>query len=291
MNQYVTGAVIKELRQKNSMTQVQLADRLGVSDKTVSKWETGKGYPDITLLEPIAQAFRVSVAELLSGSPVQNANVSANMLRSQFYVCPICGNVIHSIGEAAITCHGVLLQPEMAEESDEQHKIFIEKAEDEYYVRVQHEMTKTHYISFIAAVSSERIQLVKRYPEEEAEARFKMQGVRKIFFFCNKDGLFSLNVKKGIDDKEAAYSDQEIRRKQEKIMDIFYEFGELMNLDPCDEKVQKAAEELHKITGGQKQVVIEILNDKYWRKAIGVAGGNGSLEFARKVMQEFYQTR
>ena len=291
MNQYVTGAVIKELRQKNSMTQVQLADRLGVSDKTVSKWETGKGYPDITLLEPIAQAFRVSVAELLSGSPVQNANVSANMLRSQFYVCPICGNVIHSIGEAAITCHGVLLQPEMAEESDEQHKIFIEKAEDEYYVRVQHEMTKTHYISFIAAVSSERIQLVKRYPEEEAEARFKMQGVRKIFFFCNKDGLFSLDVKKGIDDKEAAYSDHEIRRKQEKIMDIFYEFGELMNLDPCDEKVQKAAEELHEITGGQKQVVIEMLNDKYWKKAIRVAGGNGSLEFARKVMREFYQTR
>lgn len=291
MNQYVTGAVIKELRQKSNMTQAQLADRLGVSDKTVSKWETGKGYPDITLLEPIAQAFRVSVAELLSGSPVQNANVSANMLRSQFYVCPICGNVIHSIGEAAITCHGVLLQPEMAEESDEQHKIFIEKAEDEYYVRVQHEMTKTHYISFIAAVSSERIQLVKRYPEEEAEARFKMQGVRKIFFFCNKDGLFSLDVKKGIDDKEAAYSDHEIRRKQEKIMDIFYEFGELMNLNPCDEKVQKAAEELHEITGGQKQVVIEILNDKYWKKAIRVAGGNGSLEFARKVMQEFYQTR
>ena len=291
MNQYVTGAVIKELRQKNSMTQVQLAARLGVSDKTVSKWETGKGYPDITLLEPIAQAFRVSVAELLSRSPVQNANVSANMLRSQFYVCPICGNVIHSIGEAAITCHGVLLQPEMAEESDEQHKIFIEKAEDEYYVRVQHEMTKTHYISFIAAVSSERIQLVKRYPEEEAEARFKMQGVRKIFFFCNKDGLFSLDVKKGIDDKEAAYSDHEIRQKQEKIMDVFYQFGELMNLNPCDEKVQKAAEELHEITGGQKQVVIEMLNDKYWKKAIGVAGGNGSLEFARKVMQEFYQTR
>ena len=44
-------------------------------------------------------------------------------------------------------------------------------------------------------------------------------------------------VKKGIDDKEAAYSDHEIRRKQEKIMDVFYQFGELMNLDPCDEKV------------------------------------------------------
>ncbi|HBZ64588.1 MAG TPA: XRE family transcriptional regulator [Lachnospiraceae bacterium] len=199
MNQYVTGAVIKGLRQKNNMTQAQLADRLGVSDKTVSKWETGKGYPDIMLLEPIAQAFQVSVAELLSGSPVQNANVSANMLRSRFYVCPICGNVIHSMGEAAITCHGVLLQPETLEESDEQHKIFIERMEDEYYVRVQHEMTKTHYISFIAAVSSNQIQLVKRYPEEEAEAGFKMQGVRKILIFCNKDGLFSVNVHKGSD--------------------------------------------------------------------------------------------
>lgn len=41
MNQYATGAVIKKLRQKNNMTQAQLADRLGVSDKTVSKWETG----------------------------------------------------------------------------------------------------------------------------------------------------------------------------------------------------------------------------------------------------------
>ena len=103
-------------------------------------------------------------------------------------------------------------------------------------------------------------------------------------------GVFD-GCEKKIDDKEAAYSDYEIRRKQEKIMDIFYEFGELMNLDPCDEKVQKAAEELHEITGGQKQVVIEILNDKYWKKAVRVAGGNGSLEFARKVMREFYQTR
>lgn len=199
MNQYVTGAVIKGLRQKNNMTQAQLADRLGVSDKTVSKWETGKGYPDITLLEPIAQAFQVSVAELLSGSPVQNANVSANMLRSRFYVCPICGNVIHSMGEVAITCHGVLLQPETPEESDEEHKIFIERMEDEYYVRVQHEMTKTHYISFIAAISLNQIQLVKRYSEEEAEARFKMQGVRKILIFCNKDGLFSVTVRKGLE--------------------------------------------------------------------------------------------
>lgn len=50
MNQYVTGAVIKELREKNHMTQAELAVRLCVSDKTISKWETGKGYPDMSLL-------------------------------------------------------------------------------------------------------------------------------------------------------------------------------------------------------------------------------------------------
>ena len=71
MNQYVTGTTIKELREKNKITQVQLSEKLGVSDKTVSKWETGKGYPDITLLEPIADALRVSVAELITGNPVR----------------------------------------------------------------------------------------------------------------------------------------------------------------------------------------------------------------------------
>ena len=151
MNQYVTGAVIKELREKNKMTQLQLAEKLGVSDKTISKWETAKGYPDITLLEPIAEAFRISVTELISGNTIHNANVSANMLRSKFYVCPICGNVIHGMGEASIHCHGILLSPLEAEATDEHHVILIERVEDEYYIRIDHGMTKEHYISFVAA--------------------------------------------------------------------------------------------------------------------------------------------
>ncbi len=151
MNQYVTGAVIRTLREKNKITQLQLAEKLGVSDKTVSKWETAKGYPDITLLESIAEAFRISVTELISGNTIHNANVSANMLRSEFYVCPVCGNVIHSMGEAAIHCHGIQLMPIEAEFTDERHMTFIERVEDEYYVRIDHGMTKGHYISFVAA--------------------------------------------------------------------------------------------------------------------------------------------
>ena len=142
MNQYVTGAIIKELREKYHLTQAEFAEKINVSDKTVSKWETAKGYPDISLLEPIANVFDISVTELISGNMVSNVNVSANMMRSKFYVCPICGNSIHSMGAAVIQCHGIMLTPCQEEESDENHKIFIERVEDEYYVRIEHDMTK-----------------------------------------------------------------------------------------------------------------------------------------------------
>ena len=215
MNQYVTGAVIKELREKSKMTQLEFSEKLGVSDKTVSKWETGKGYPDITLLEPIAEVFKISVTELISGNTIQNQNVSANMMRSKFYVCPVCGNVIHSMGESVISCHGVQLSPLDAEPTDEKHMIFIERIEDEYYVRIDHDMTKEHYISFVAAASSDGIQLVKLYPEGNAEARFKIRGVRRIFFYCNRDGLFSIDPVKGIDDKESGYDNSQERKELE----------------------------------------------------------------------------
>lgn len=194
MNQYVTGAVIKQLREKNKLTQAELADKLNVSDKTVSKWETAKGYPDITLLEPIAKVFSISVTELISGNAVNNVNVSANMLRSNFYVCPICGNVIYSVGEASISCHGISLFPLEVEQCDGRHVLELKKVEDEYFVSVNHEMNKLHYISFIAAASSDRVQIVKLYPEGNAEARFKINGVREIFYYCNRDGLYKQKI-------------------------------------------------------------------------------------------------
>ena len=215
MNQYVTGAVIKKLREKNHLTQAELAEKLSVSDKTISKWETAKGYPDITLLEPLAKIFCVSITELISGNAINNVNVSANMLRSKFYVCPICGNIIHSMGEAVISCHGIMLTPCQLEKTDEKHKIFIERVEDEYYVRIEHDMIKQHYISFVAALSSDKIQMAKLYPEGNAEARFKMNGVKQILFYCNRDGLFSINVIKAIDGREYAYDDIEERRALE----------------------------------------------------------------------------
>ena len=194
MNQYVTGAVIKELREKNHFTQAELAEKLCVSDKTISKWETRKGYPDLSLLQPLSEVFGVSITELFSGCAVKNANVSANMMRSQFYVCPVCGNIIHSMGEAVIQCHGILLTPCLAEPADDRHRISVEIIEDEYFVQVDHAMTKDHYISFLAAISGDSMQYVKLYPEGSAEARFQIRGVKTLVFYCNRDGMFAVHV-------------------------------------------------------------------------------------------------
>lgn len=225
MDQYVTGTAIRELRQQKGMTQLRLAQLLSVSDKTVSKWETGKGYPDITLLEPIADAFGVSVTELISGNRIENRNVSANMLRSKLCVCLVCGNVIHTMGEAVVQCHGVRLLPAEPEQGDEKHMALIERVEDEYYVRVDHEMTRQHYISFIAALSPDRIQLVKLYPEGNAEARFRMDGVKRVCFYCNRDGLFSADVVRGIDDRDRSHDDTQERRELEQAADMLFGKG------------------------------------------------------------------
>lgn len=190
MNSYLTGSTIRDLRERAGMTQAALAEKLHVSDKTVSKWETGRGYPDISLLSPIAEVFRISVGELLSGAPVRNTNISANLEKACFYVCPVCGNILTGAGEAAVSCHGIPLPPQSAEVPDEQHVISVEMIENEYYVRIAHEMTRQHFISFLAAVSCDRIQLAKLYPEGRADARFKPDGVTAIYAFCNRDGLF-----------------------------------------------------------------------------------------------------
>ena len=195
MDNYVTGAVIKRLRENKKMTQDQLAQKIFVTSKAVSKWETGKGFPDVGLLESLGKALDVSVIELLSGEDITNLNKSCNMAKGKFYVCPVCGNVIQTTGEAVISCCGITLPPLEAEAPDEGHDLKVETVEDEYFVTMNHPMTKEHYISFIAAISDQGVQMVKLYPEGEAQARFKISRVRKLYAYCNRHGLFEVDRK------------------------------------------------------------------------------------------------
>ncbi len=195
MNQYVTGTMIRRLRENKSITQQQLAEIINVSDKAISKWENGRGYPDISLIEPLANALGVSVIELFSGEDVINTNRSFNMLRSKIYVCPVCGNVIQSTGEAVVSCCGIVLPALEAEPEDDDHHLLIERTEDEYYVTIPHEMSKTHYISFIMAVKDDGSEIKKLYQEGSAEARFKIARTKYLLYYCNKHGLFKASIK------------------------------------------------------------------------------------------------
>lgn len=194
MNIYVTGVTVKQLREARSMTQAALAEKIGVSSKTISKWETAKGLPDISLLQPLAQALGISVMELMNGEHITNKNISANMLRYKFYVCPICGNVLHSIGDALISCCGVTLPALEAEEADDDHTFTVKNVEDEQFITICHPMTKQHFISFLVFITSDRFQLVKFYPEGNAQTRLQLRGMGYLYYYCNQHGLFKKKV-------------------------------------------------------------------------------------------------
>lgn len=194
MDTYITGTTVKRLREAKGLTQLQLAEKIGVTAKAVSKWETAKGLPDISLIEPLSQTLGVSVMELMSGETVINRNASSNLLRSKLYVCPVCGNIIHTTGEVVISCCGIALPPLEAEEADGEHTISIESVEDERFITVEHEMSKKHFISFIAYVTTDKVQFIKLYPEGNAETRIQLRGRGCLYVYCNKHGLMKKRI-------------------------------------------------------------------------------------------------
>ena len=194
MDTYITAAVVRQLREKKGITQAELADALAVSSKTISKWETGRGLPDISLLQPLAQALGVSVIELINGRQIENRNRGGNLLRSKIYVCPVCGNAVFAAGDALVSCCGIVLPALEAEETDAEHGVTIENVEDEYFITIDHPMTKEHYISFMAFVTGDRLQMVKLYPEGNAQTRFQRRGRGMLYFHCKRHGLFKMKL-------------------------------------------------------------------------------------------------
>ncbi|MGN0521264.1 MAG: helix-turn-helix domain-containing protein [Eubacterium sp.] len=194
MNTNITSNTIKRLREAKGITQSELADLIGVSSKAVSKWETAKGLPDISLIEPLSKVLGVSVMELMSGDTVTNNNISANILRSKIYVCPVCSNIIYSCGDALVSCCGHTLFPLQAVDADESHKITLQRVENEHFITIDHDMTKTHYISFVAYVSSDSFRLIKFYPEGNAQTRLELRGSGFLYLYCNKHGLMKQKI-------------------------------------------------------------------------------------------------
>ena len=167
-----SGKLLCDLRKAKSMTQKQLADKLGVVPKTISKWETGHGFPEVSLLSALSDALGVSERILLSGSLVQNTEESGNMKRMKFYVCPHCRSIMQAMGEAQVVCCGKPLEKLVASKADNSHEITVSEMEDDFYIEIDHEMTKEHFIGFVAYVGVDRVLTVRLYPEQDAAVRF-----------------------------------------------------------------------------------------------------------------------
>ena len=192
---YISGKVVRELREKSRLTQRELAERIHVSHKTISKWETEKGFPDIGILPELAKQLGVSVAELLTGEIRENENRSGNLRKTHLYVCPICSNVIAAVGKGSFSCCGILLPEAEPEEPDEEHEIMLEKVEDELCVTMEHPMHKQHYISFLAVVTADRAEIIKLYPEQDICVRIRKRKGALLYAYCSRHGLFRTTIK------------------------------------------------------------------------------------------------
>ena len=186
-----SGKLLSSLRKAKNLTQKEVADRLGVVPKTVSKWETGHGFPDVSTLSSYADILGVSERVLLSGELDKNSEEAGNMKRTKFYMCPSCGSLMQGIGMGEAVCCGKPLSPLSASPADEAHAIKISEVEDDYYITLDHEMTKEHYVSFIAYVRFDRVLTVKLYPEQDAAVRIPKMYGGKIYYYCTRHGLFS----------------------------------------------------------------------------------------------------
>ena len=184
------GKLILGLRKEKDMTQKQLADAMNISDKTISKWERGLGCPDVSLLRGLSEVLNVDIEKILLGDLEPNNADGGNMKKIIFYMCPNCGNTLTSIGESDVSCCGRKLMPLIPKPVDEIHKLTVEEIENDFYITFTHEMSKKHYINFIAYVAYDRVLFIKLYPEQGSEVRFPKMYGGKIYMCCNQHGLW-----------------------------------------------------------------------------------------------------
>ena len=190
MDQVKIGNLLRELRRQKNMTQQQLAEQLGLSGKTISKWECGQGCPDLSVLPQLAAVLGVPLEDLLAGKLPENPQNGGNMKHLNFYVCPQCGNLMTASGTPSLSCCGRVLEPLQHQKADEEHTLTVEEIDGEWFVSSNHPMEKTHSLMFAALVTSERVTLVRQWPEWDFQVRLPKRGRGFLFWYCTRHGLF-----------------------------------------------------------------------------------------------------
>lgn len=191
MDQIKSGALIRRLRQERSMTQSQLAALVGVSDKAVSKWENGRGAPDVALLPALSETLGVELLALLQGDTAEGAKSSGDLNRIRFYVCPHCGELFCATGDSAPSCCGRTLTPLIPQSPPEDEALDISLNDGAWYITGDHEMRREHHISFLAMRTGDTLLLRRLYPEWELETRLPYLPHGTLLWYCTRHGLFA----------------------------------------------------------------------------------------------------
>ena len=183
------GGLIRALRLEKGMTQRALAEKLNLSDKTISKWERGLGCPDVSLLGALSQILGVDTARMLEGCLAPNETSGGNMKKTKYFVCPECASITLCTGGAEISCCGRRLAPLEPEKAAPEERLHVEAVEDEWFVTSNHPMEKDNYISFVAFQTGERVELIKQYPEWPVQLRLKKRGHGQLIWYAADAGL------------------------------------------------------------------------------------------------------
>jgi len=188
MDQRKTGELIRSARRACGMTQMQLAECLGVSDKAVSKWERGAGCPDLSTLPLLTEVLGIDTESLLRGEAV-TCESGGNMKKLRFYVCEQCGAITTSSGDSSVSCCGRRLSALEPQKAQEDERLCVELIENDYYITADHEMTREHYISFVALVTGDALILRKQYPEWDLSVRLPRLARGRLVWYCTRHGL------------------------------------------------------------------------------------------------------
>ena len=194
MNNVKIGKLIYNLRKEKNLTQVQLAERMNISDKTVSKWERGFGCPEVSLLPELSTILDVDLENLLSGELDRNEILGGSMKKLQFYICPACGNMVTAITDTNMSCCDKKMKALKAQKANENEKLTVETVENDFYITSDHPMERGHYIAFIALLTGDSILLKKQYPEWDLQVRIPVLAHGRLLWYCNKHGLFYMEI-------------------------------------------------------------------------------------------------
>ena len=190
------GNLLARLRAERNLTQREVAEQLAVSPQAISKWERGKGCPDISLLSALSKTFGVSLARLLEGDLAPHPKETGNMKRVKFYVCPDCGNILTASGGGELHCCGRRLEPLKPQKADEVHTAVVQEIEEDWYITFDHPMQKDHFFRLAACVTMDKVLLVRLYPEQGGAVRFpQIRGGGKLYLCCSRDGLFEVPMR------------------------------------------------------------------------------------------------